>query len=148
MEEIDVRSNKEIIMKTTIFMSFLLLSLSGCAQTSEAPKVKCSSKTTASQEPETLALKATGAPSKSYKLTASQESTTAEFLMINATSVWLTLYVDGERSCSSPPGDQCTTLVSVGGHSVKAKAPDGRYVTRSVTVPAVGFTWTITENEQ
>ena len=68
----------------------------------------------------------------------------AEVMLRNATSVWLTLSVDDQPACSAPPGDQCVTLTSVGGHTLKASSGD-RYITTVADVPAAGFTWTVYE---
>lgn len=78
-------------------------------------------------------------------LALSQAQSETEFRLVNSTSVWLTLYVDGTRSCSAPPGDQCVDLVVPGRHNVMAEAPDGRSISNSFDVPPGGFTWTITE---
>lgn len=76
-----------------------------------------------------------------------QAGTTAEFVLKNDTSFWITLYVDGSRSCSAPPGDRCVDLVSTGKHTFKAaetKKPSN-YIRRTINVPVEGFTWTIYE---
>ena len=74
---------------------------------------------------------------------------TAEFVLKNETSFWVTLYIDGSKSCSAPPGDQCVDLVSPGQHNVKAEQTDdpNNYITNTFDVPPEGFTWTITETK-
>lgn len=71
----------------------------------------------------------------------------AEFVLKNDTSFWVTLYIDGKKSCSAPPGDQCVDLVTPGRHNVKAEetANPKNYITNTFDVPPDGFTWTIYE---
>jgi hypothetical protein len=69
----------------------------------------------------------------------------AEFVLINATSQWLTLYIDGRKSVSVPPGDRGVDLITVGNHTFRAVTPDGRYATHQGYVPPEGKTWTVTE---
>ena len=75
-------------------------------------------------------------------------SAQAEFVLINNTSQWLTLYVDGRKSCSVPPGDRCVDLIPVGNHSFKAVATDGRSASREGYIPPEGRSWTVTENQK
>lgn len=76
----------------------------------------------------------------------SLQAQTAEFVLKNETSVWLRLYVDGNESCSAPPGDRCVDLVTPGQHSVRAETiePNPRSVSNVFNMPIEGFTWTIT----
>jgi|GEM_PF-4158575 len=71
----------------------------------------------------------------------------AEFVLVNNTSVWLSLFIDGSRSVSVPPGDQGVDLVTPGNHNFRAETLDGtgRYVTHSGYVPPEGKTWTVSE---
>jgi hypothetical protein len=77
-----------------------------------------------------------------------QVHASAEFVLRNQTTVWLSLYVDGRRTVSVPPGDQGTVLVVPGHHNFSAVTLDGtgRSVARSGRVSSNGATWTVTEN--
>ncbi len=77
-----------------------------------------------------------------------QEVTTAEFRLVNATTVWLRLYIDGEGAGSAAPGDQTVSTVSVGTHTAQVVAPDGRTLTHTGTVPLGGLTWTVSEENE
>ena len=70
----------------------------------------------------------------------------AQFVLVNNTSVWLSLFIDGRRSVSVPPGDQGVDAVTPGYHTFKAVTLDGsgRSVTHSGNVPAEGVQWTVT----
>ncbi len=71
----------------------------------------------------------------------------AELLLKNASSVWVTLYVGGQGCGSIPPGDQQPVQVSVGYHNLRVKILDGtnRYITRNnAYIGPNGVTWTIT----
>lgn len=69
----------------------------------------------------------------------------AEFVLVNSTSSWLSLFVDGRRTISVPPGDRGVTLIWPGTYRFRAQTPDGRRVERSGYVGLAGQTWTITE---
>jgi hypothetical protein len=69
----------------------------------------------------------------------------AEFVLKNMTKTWLSLFVDGKRTVSVPPGDQGVTLLKPGTHRFRAQTPDGRYVERVGNVPSQGQTWEVTE---
>jgi len=70
-----------------------------------------------------------------------------EFVLVNDTSTWLSLYIDGVKSVSVPPGDRGVDLISPGYHNFRAETIDdtGRYTTHSGYVPPEGKTWTVSE---
>jgi hypothetical protein len=72
---------------------------------------------------------------------------TAAFVLVNNTSTWLSLYIDGSRSVSVPPRDRGVDYVKVGFHNFKAVTLDntGRSVSRSGNIGPGGMTWTIDE---
>lgn len=72
----------------------------------------------------------------------------AEFVLVNNTSVWLSLYIDGQRSVSVAPGDRGVDFVRVGFHRFEVVTLDGtdRRCTRSGEVGPEGSSWTIGEN--
>lgn len=72
----------------------------------------------------------------------------AEFVLVNNTSVWLSLYIDGQRSVSVAPGDRGVDIVRVGFHRFEVVTLDGtdRRCTRSGEVGPEGKSWTIDEN--
>lgn len=72
-------------------------------------------------------------------------SATAEFTLVNNTSGWLSLFVDGRRTVSVPPGDRGTTLIRPGTHTFRAVTPDGRSVQRRGYVKSSGQKWTVSE---
>ena len=78
--------------------------------------------------------------------TAVQAQENAEFVLKNETPLWLSLFIDGKRTVSVPPGDRGVVLVTPGNHNFKAVTLDGtnRSATRSGHVSAAGITWTIT----
>jgi hypothetical protein len=78
-------------------------------------------------------------------VSAASGAAQAEFVLINATSQWLTLYIDGRKSVSVPPGDRGVDLIAVGNHTFRVVTPDGRYATHQGYVPPEGKTWTVTE---
>jgi hypothetical protein len=68
--------------------------------------------------------------------------------MQNNTDVTLDLYVDGNYGCRALKGLFCTTQVTVGTHTLEAKAGDGRSISTSVTINAGdSITWTISVGE-
>ena len=69
------------------------------------------------------------------------------FTLSNQTrSIYLTLLIDGQRACATPPGDRCTTLISPGRHTFIARGDKGQQVVRHETI--VGpKTWTITQSD-
>ncbi len=71
----------------------------------------------------------------------------AELVVVNSTSVWISVFVDDVRTCSIPPGDQGVDFVSVGYHNFRAETLDGtqRFASRYDYLGENGATWTITE---
>ncbi len=70
---------------------------------------------------------------------------TAIIKFVNATSAWLTFYVDGVKSASVPPGDTGKDLVQTGERKLRAENMNGDYAERTIYVDSDGATWTIYE---
>jgi hypothetical protein len=97
------------------------------------------------QTPSTAAsLEPVQAANKAIAMTA-ENTEVAEFTLVNATSQWLSLFVDGQRTVTVNPGDRGVVLVSVGNHTFRAEATDGRFVQRTDYVSPAGATWTVRE---
>ena len=71
----------------------------------------------------------------------------AQFVFVNDCSFWLTLYINGTRSVSVPPGDKGVDLITPGWHNVRAEQttdPTNFHAER-FNIPPEGFTLTIYE---
>jgi len=73
------------------------------------------------------------------------QSAKAEFTLVNDTSSWLSLFIDGKRTVSVPPGDHGTTLIHPGTYTFRAVMPDNRAVQRRGYVSSAGQSWTVSE---
>jgi len=80
-----------------------------------------------------------------YKAQATEAWDTAEITLVNNSSQWLQLYIDGVASCSANPGDQCTDLVDVGSHCLEAVATDGRSVRQCGNISEHGVRFVISD---
>ena len=67
--------------------------------------------------------------------------------MVNTTSVYLTLSINGLYGCNTAPGTTCTVPWAAGSYQLRACASDGRCIHQPVTLGSgETFTWTIYEN--
>lgn len=127
-----------VLMMLTVGVSFL-----GCSKREQGAVLLQEELGTSKQEALATSAKEVGKSARTTK-------TRAELVLKNATSFSLTLSIDGEKSCSAPPGDQCVDLVTPGWHDLKAEEtfnPEN-YVTRTANIPPEGATWTITEKKK
>jgi hypothetical protein len=67
--------------------------------------------------------------------------------MVNTTSVYLTLSINGLYGCNTAPGTTCTVPWAAGSYQLSACASDGRCIYQPITLESGGtWTWTIYEN--
>lgn len=69
-----------------------------------------------------------------------------QVMLVNQMPVLVDLYIDDAYGCRALAGLTCTTMVREGGHTLLAKASDGRSVSESFTLEAGGtYTYTVHE---
>jgi len=55
----------------------------------------------------------------------------------------VTVNVDGNYGCNTAPATTCSIPVSAGDHTLKASTASGKTFHKDASVPASGYTWTI-----
>lgn len=72
-----------------------------------------------------------------------------EFTLVNACSYSLTLYIDGTKSVTVPPGDRGVVFVTPGWHNVRVEQTTDptHFITDRFDIPLGGFTLTVDEGK-
>jgi len=68
----------------------------------------------------------------------------ATLIVVNKTSVYITVNVDGVYGCNTAPDTQCTIPVSEGHHVLDASDASGNSLRQEADIGPDGYTWTIT----